>query len=132
MQSKAIPIQVWKGMRIPAVWGTQISRQSTLESGEVDKPGRLHPSGHISCTISVTGWVDQSELRRTMSMKNFSDTTENWTRDIPVCSVLLEPAAPPLIPFKVLLRKEIQSDVGDLLLYLDYETHQVAKRWESG
>jgi len=33
-----------------------------------------------------------------MSMKNSNDTTGNWTRELPVCSAVPQPTAPPRIP----------------------------------
>ena len=40
-----------------------------------------------------------SATRRTVSIKNSSDTTRNRTRDLPACSSVPEPTAPPCTPF---------------------------------
>ena len=85
---------------VPGGWRSQISRQSAHEGGKVvipthrpalppgNTPGthfcyRLsHPQGH-------------SAPRRIMSIKNSSYTIGNWTRDLPACSAVPQPTAPP-------------------------------------
>jgi hypothetical protein len=41
----------------------------------------------------------QDNLHMMVSMKNPSDTTGNRTRDIPTCSTVPQPTAPPLTPY---------------------------------
>jgi hypothetical protein len=35
-----------------------------------------------------------------MSMKNSNDNIGNWTRDVPVCSAVPQPTAPPRAPYR--------------------------------
>jgi len=51
--------------------------------------------------ISVRGWSQtqgHSAAGRKMSVKNFSDTIGNRTRDLPTCSVVPQLTAPPCAP----------------------------------
>jgi len=47
--------------------------------------------------ISVRGWVN-SAAGRIMSLKNSNNITGNGTRDLPACSTLQQPTAPPRAP----------------------------------
>ena len=38
-----------------------------------------------------------------MSIKNFSDTIGNRTRDLPACNAVSQPTAPPCAPMKMLV-----------------------------
>ena len=55
---------------------TKVVRMSALRTG------RLYPQGH-------------SAARRKVSMKNSSDSIGNRTRDLPTCSAVPQPTAPP-------------------------------------
>jgi hypothetical protein len=55
---KAIPLQVWTGLRVPGGWGSQISRQSAHGGSKVVSPTHRP-------LISVTGWVDLRATVRT-------------------------------------------------------------------
>ena len=94
-------------LRVPGVWGSQISRQSTHEVGKVVSPAHrpplLPPSPQkifLVLTISVRGWVDprgHSATGRIMSMKISNDIIVNRPHDLPTCSLnKLRYRVPPL------------------------------------
>jgi hypothetical protein len=85
--------------RVPA--GTiKISRQSALENGKVVSP--THRPSLPPCNIPGTHFClrlsqpqGRSATRRIMLMKNFNDNIRNRARDLPACSAVPQPTAPP-------------------------------------
>jgi hypothetical protein len=50
-----------------------------------------------------------SAAGRIMSMKNSSDNIGNGTRDLPACSAVPQPTAPPRIPVSLYMAYKIQT-----------------------
>jgi hypothetical protein len=65
------------------------------------RTGRLYPPGYIPGThfcLKLRQPQGHSAAGRIMSMKNFNDTIGNRTHDLPACSAIPQPTAPPRAP----------------------------------
>ena len=84
-KDKAFPLQDWTGpegsrrLRLPDFKTSSIWRKYSRYSFLLEN---ARPLGH-----SAAGWI--------MSMKNSNDTIGNRTRDLPACSTVPPPTAPP-------------------------------------
>ena len=93
-----------QAMRVPGGCGSHILRQSAHEGSKVVSPKHrppLPPQEIFLVLISVRSWVDPravSAAGRITSMKNSSDTIGKQTRDLPACSAVPQPTAPPRAP----------------------------------
>ena len=70
-------------MSVPVVWGFHISRQSAHEGDEAIFTPRKY--SWYSFILELSRPQDHCAVGTIMSMKDSSDTTENRTRDLPVC-----------------------------------------------
>jgi len=68
--------------------------------------GRLYPAANISSThfyYRRSQPYGHNAAGRIMSMKNSNDTIGNRTRDLPACSAVPQPTAPPRAPYTLSL-----------------------------
>jgi len=91
-----------QALRFPGVWVSQISRQLAHKRGNVVSPTHRPPlsPGNIPGTHfchRLSRPQGHSEAGRFMLMKNCSDTMGNRTRDLPACSAVPQPTAPPCV-----------------------------------
>jgi hypothetical protein len=91
-----------------ALRGSQISGQLAPEDGKVVSPTHRPPlpPGNIPGTYfcyRLSNIQDHSAAGRIMSIKNSNDSIGNRTRDLPVCSAMLQPTAPPAAYFFIVM-----------------------------
>ena len=88
---------------IPGCWSSHISGPSAHEGGKFVSPTHrpLYPQEIFLVLISVWCWDDPRVIvwPEGVSMKESNDTTENRTCDLPVCSAVPQPTAPPCAPW---------------------------------
>jgi hypothetical protein len=111
-----------QAQRVLKVWGSQISLQSAHEGGKVVSP--MHrpslPPGNIPGTHFCSRPSQpqgHSAAGRIMSMKNSNDTIENRTRDLPTCTSVLQPTAPPPAPSGIRCILKLQIKPPLLILH---------------
>ena len=95
VKAKAIPLQASKGPEAPRFQDNRhmkVVRLSALRTGRLYFPGNI-PGSHFCQRLSRP--QGHSAARRIMSMKN---SIGDRTRDLPTCSAVPQPTAPPRAP----------------------------------
>jgi hypothetical protein len=91
VKGKAVPLQAWSGpegsrkLRFPDFMTMAQDGKVSLTHRPPLPPGNTHGT-HFCQSLSWT--QGHSVTGRIMSLKNSNDTIGNWTRDLPVCSIV--------------------------------------------
>jgi hypothetical protein len=82
------------------------------------RTSRLNPTGNFSGTHFCSGLSQpqsHSAAGRIMSIKNSNDTIGNQTCDLPACSAVPQPTAPPRAPILTIKGHRIQRKTAKIL-----------------
>ena len=120
-----------QGLKVLRGRGSQISWQSTLEGGKfispTHRPSLLQEIFQV--LISVTGWVDPRTTTRPEGLCQWkipNGTIGNRTRNLPACSAVPQPTAPPRDTLRMkqfLLQNTQTTQILTFLLTLSTRTH---------
>jgi len=100
-KSKAIPLQAWTG--------PEVSRKLRIPDFKKSAPAAFTPRKYscYSFLLEAESTQGHSAAGRIMSMKNSNDTIGNRTRNLPACSAVPQPTAPPHLPNPVSDRRGV-------------------------
>jgi hypothetical protein len=90
------------------VEASQISRQSAHEGGKVVSPTHRPPlpprkDSWYSFLLEAESTPGHSATKTIMPLKNSNDTIGNRTHDVPACSAVPQPTAPPCAPWSSIM-----------------------------
>jgi len=131
-QGKAIPLQAWTGpegsrrLRLPdfktiSTWRWQGCQPYALATFT---PPRNIPGTHFCQRLSQP--QGHGAARRIMSKKNSIDTIGNQTRDLPACSAVPQPTAPPRAP----ANENTDFKLHNIMMWTHFQLH-IPSVWAS-
>ena len=100
INGKAIPVQPWGFQEVEAA-RFQDNRHMKVVRLSAIRTGRLYPQAIFMILISLRGWVDPRAIVRPEELWQWRITVTplgNRTLDLPACSAVPQPTAPPRAP----------------------------------
>jgi len=93
----------------------KVVRFSALHTGRLYTPGNI-PGNHFCQGLSQP--KGRSVSGRIMSRETSNDTIGNRTRDLPTCSTVPQPTAPPRAPIILHTSSELTMKVNEIIVIL--------------